>query len=157
MLPPPLQFVLALLRIATGVALLAPGIQKFAWLASPTLDAQLKLWSAAQHNPVVLKYLDFMLPHAAVLARVVVAGELALGAMLILGFLTPLAAALGFLMVANFHFASGAMLSLDYVKGQDGVVFLLIFPVLLLGRAGLSLGVDGVLGKRMGGGGAPGR
>lgn len=151
MLPPPLQFVLALLRIATGAALLAPGIHKLAWLANPTLDAQLKLWSAAQHNALVLKYLNFMLPHAPVLARVVVAGELILGVMLILGFLTPLAAALGFLMVANFHFASGAMLSLDYVTGQDGLVFLLVFPVLLLGRAGLSVGVDGLLGKRLGG------
>ena len=151
MLPPPLQFVLALLRIATGIALLGPGLTKLAWLAKPALDVKLQAWIAAQHNVVVLKYLNFMLPHASVLARVVVAGELILGAMLILGFLTPLAAALGFLMIANYHFASGAMLSLDYLTGQDGLVFLFIFPVLLLGRAGLSLGVDGVLGKRMGG------
>lgn len=156
MLPAPLQFVLAFLRIATGAALLAPGIHKLGWLANPTLDAQLKLWIGAQHNALVLKYLNFMLPHAPVLARVVVAGELVLGVLLITGFLTPLAAALGFLMVANFHFASGAMLSLDYLTGQDGLVFLFIFPVLMLGRAGLALGVDGALGKRMSGGGAKG-
>lgn len=151
---PPLQFVLALLRIATGAALLAPGLHKLAWIGNPTLDAQLKLWTAAQHNTLVLKYLTFMLAHASVLARVVVAGELMLGVLLILGFLTPVAAALAFLMIANFHFASGAMLSMDYVTGQDGLVFLLIFPVLLVGRAGLALGVDGALGKSRGGGGA---
>jgi hypothetical protein len=54
--------------------------------------------------------------------------------------------------VLNFHFASGAMLSTDYVTGQDGLVYLLVFPVLLLGRAGLALGVDGLLGRRMAGG-----
>ncbi|MBS2024616.1 MAG: DoxX family membrane protein [Deltaproteobacteria bacterium] len=157
MLAPPLQFVLALLRIAAALALLGPGLHKIGWIAHPALDAQLQQWITQAHNPLVLKYLNFMLPHANLLARIVVAGELGLGTLLLFGFLTPLAAVLGFLMVANFHFASGAMLSLDYLTGQDGLVFLFIFPVLLLGRAGSMLGVDGFIGRKMAsGGGKPG-
>ena len=45
------------------------------------------------------------------------------------------------------------MMSLDYLTGQDGLVYLLLFPVLLLGRAGLALGADGLLGRRLGAGG----
>jgi uncharacterized membrane protein YphA (DoxX/SURF4 family) len=94
-----------------------------------------------------------MIPHHAVLARVVALGELGLGAMLLLGLFTPLASALALLMVLNFHFASGALFSLEYVTGQDGLVYLLLFPVLLFGKAGIALGLDGLLGRRMSGGG----
>ena len=150
---PPLQIFLALLRIAAGVSLLGPGLHKLSWFLKPALEPQLQSWIAQAPHAVVAKYLTFLLPHAHWLARVVVVGELGLGAMLLLGLLTPLAAALAFLMVLNFHFASGALLSLDYLTGQDGLVYLLLFPVLLLGRAGLSLGADGLLGRRLSAGG----
>ena len=52
-------------------------------------------------------------------------------------------------MVANFHFASGAMFQSSYLMGQNGLVYLLIFPVLLTGRAGVGLGLDGILGRSM--------
>jgi len=145
----PLQIFLGLLRIAAGISLLGPGLHKLGWFLHPALEPYLSGWVSHAPYPFVARYLHFMLPHAAVLARVVALGELGLGAMLVLGFLTPLAAALAFLMVANFHFASGAMLSLDYLTGQDGLVYLFIFPVLLFGRAGLGVGVDGLLGRRM--------
>jgi uncharacterized membrane protein YphA (DoxX/SURF4 family) len=149
----PLQIFLALLRIAAGVSLLGPGLHKLSWFLKPALEPQLASWISHSPNLAVTKYLQLLIPHSHWLARVVVVGELGLGAMLLAGLLTPLAAALAFLMVANFHFASGAMMSLEYVTGQDGLVYLLLFPVLLLGRAGLALGVDGLLGRRMGAGG----
>jgi len=145
----PLQIFLGLLRIAAGISLLGPAFHKLSWFAHPALEPHLSGWLSHASNPLTAKYLHLVIPHSAVLARVVAAGELGLGAMLLFGFLTPLAAALAFLMVANFHFASGAMLSLDYVTGQDGLVYLLVFPALLFGRAGLALGVDGLLGKKM--------
>ena len=149
----PLQIFLALLRIAAGVSLIGPGLHKLSWFMKPALEPQLASWISHAPNVAVAKYLQFLIPHSHWLARVVVVGELGLGAMLLAGLLTPLAAALAFLMVANFHFASGAMLSLDYLTGQDGLVYLLLFPVLLLGRAGLAVGVDGLLGRRLGAGG----
>jgi uncharacterized membrane protein YphA (DoxX/SURF4 family) len=145
----PLQIFLGLLRIAAGISLIGPGLHKLSWFMHPALEPHLAGWLAHTTNPLVTRYLHFMLPHANVLARVVAVGELGLGTLLILGLFTPLAAVLAFLMVANFHFASGAMLSLDYLTGQDGLVYLFIFPVLLFGRAGLALGVDGLLGRRM--------
>jgi len=151
----PLQICLAFLRIAAGISLIGPGISKLGWFMHPALEPHLSGWLAHTTNPILSKYLHFMIPHSAVLARVVAAGELGLGALLILGLFTPLAAVLAFLMVANFHFASGAMLSLDYVTGQDGLVYLLLFPVLLFGRAGLALGADGMLGRRLSAGSKP--
>ena len=142
------QLCLALLRIAAGVTLVSTGAHKFGWFAHPALDQVFATWSSHTTNPLLQRYLAVMAPHAAVLARVVVVGELGLGAMLIAGLLTPLAAALAFVMVLNFHFASGKMFGLDYLTGMDGLVYLLIFLVLAAGRAGLALGVDGALGRK---------
>jgi uncharacterized membrane protein YphA (DoxX/SURF4 family) len=153
---PPLQFTLAFLRLAAGISLLGPGIRKFGWLMKPALEQHLAGWLAHPHNEVLTRFLKFLIPHHAVLARVVAVGELGLGTLLILGLFTPLAAVLAFLMVATFHFASGAVFSFDYLTGQDGLVFLLIFPVLLFGKAGLALGADGLLGRKMSGGGGRG-
>jgi uncharacterized membrane protein YphA (DoxX/SURF4 family) len=117
------------------------------WFTHPTLEPTLAAWAAHPHNALVAKYLALVTPHHGVFARLVVLGELGLGALLVLGFLTPLAALLAFVMVLNFHFASGQTFALDYVLGQSGLVYLLTFPVLSLGRAGTSLGLDGVLGR----------
>ncbi len=144
-----LQVLLALLRVAAGASLLGPGLHKLRWFQHPALEQQLVLWSSHIDNPLVLKYLQIVTPHSAWLARVVAFGELSVGALLVLGLLTPLAAAIAFVMVLNFHFASGAMTSLQYLGGQSGLVYLLIFPVLAIGRAGLAFGIDGVLGRNL--------
>jgi putative oxidoreductase len=144
-----LQVCLALLRIAAGVTLLGPGLSKLGWFAHPALEPILATW--AQHSPagVVTSYLHVVTPHHAALARVVAVGELGLGALLVLGLFTPLAAALAFFMVANFHFASGAMFHTSWFTGGNGLAYLLVYPVLVAGRAGIALGADGVLGRSM--------
>jgi uncharacterized membrane protein YphA (DoxX/SURF4 family) len=140
---------LAILRIATGVSLLGTGLYKLSWFARPALEPHLANWAQHAPNAAVLHYLHFVMPHHAALARVVVAAELGLGALLVLGLLTPLAALLSLIMVAQFHFASGAMFDRTYLTGQNGLAFLLIFPVLIAGGAGLAFGVDGLLGRSM--------
>jgi len=60
-----------------------------------------------------------------------------------------LAAGVALVMVAQFHLASGAMFQPTYLMGQNGLVYLLIFPVLTAGRAGVALGLDGILGRSM--------
>lgn len=137
---------LALLRIAAGVSLVLPGLHKLAWFTDPgKLEAQLSGWAAHPANPLVARYLQLVTPHHHLFARMVVLGEIGLGAMLVVGLLTPLAALLAFLMVLNFVFASGQMFSLPFYTGESALVYLLVFPVLLLGRAGTFLGVDGLL------------
>jgi uncharacterized membrane protein YphA (DoxX/SURF4 family) len=145
----PLQTVLALLRIAAGISILGPGLHKLGWFAHPELEQTLASWAEHAPNSMVLRYLHAVTPHHSLLARVVAVGEIGVGTMLILGFLTPLAAALAFVMIVNYHFASGAMFKLDYITGQNGLTYLLVFPTLFLGRAGVALGLDGVLGRSM--------
>ena len=46
---PRLQIALGLLRIATGISLLGPGLNKLGWFAHPALEPILANW--AQHAP----------------------------------------------------------------------------------------------------------
>ena len=146
---------LAFLRIAAGASLILTGLHKLAWFTDPSkLETQLVAYAVHPANALVAKYLAFVTPHHHLFARMVVLGELGLGAMLVVGLLTPLAALLAFLMVFNFVFASGQMFSLPFLTGESGLVYLLVFPVLFFGRAGTFLGVDGLMtgasGKRAG-------
>ena len=139
---------LGLLRIAAGISLLMSGLQKLSWFgSSASLDQKLADWAQHPANHVVAKYLAWVTPHSGLFARMVVLGELGLGALLILGFLTPLVALLAFLMVANFQFAGSSMFSLAYLRGQSGLAYLLIFPALMLGRAGTAIGADGIISR----------
>jgi uncharacterized membrane protein YphA (DoxX/SURF4 family) len=138
---------LALLRVAAGVSLFAAGLHKLHWFANPPLAERFAEWSQHPANAFVAKYLHFVSNHPTILGRMVVLGELGLGMLLMVGFLTPLAALLAFFMVLNYQLASGAMFSLNYITGQSGLAYLLIYPVLFLGRAGTALGVDGMLAR----------
>lgn len=140
---------LAFLRIAAGMSLLSSGLQKLAWFGSTApLDQKLADWSAHPANAIAAKYLAFVTPHHGLFARLVVVGELGLGCLLILGLLTPLAAILAFLMVAQFQLASGQIFTMAYLRGQAPFAYLLIYPVLFFGRAGTVLGLDGMLSRR---------
>ncbi len=140
---------LAFLRIAAGLSLFTSGLQKLAWFGSTApLDQKLADWAAHAHGPLMARYLAFVTPHHGLFARVVVLGELGLGMLLILGLLTPLAAVLAFVMVAQFQLASGQMFSMSYLRGQAPLAYLLIYPVLFFGRAGTAFGLDGLLSRR---------
>ena len=141
--------ILALLRIAAGLSLLMSGLQKLSWFGSSApLEQKLADWSQHPANGMVAKYLVFATAHHGLFARLVVLGEVGLGVLLIAGLLTPLAALLGFLMVLQFQFAGGRIFSMAYLRGQSGLAYLLVFPVLFFGRAGTVLGLDGFLSRR---------
>jgi len=111
-------------------------------------------WAANPANAAVAKYLGVVSQYPLTLSRLVALGELGLGTLLILGLLTPLAALLALLMVLNFQFASSQMFSLAWLRGQSGLAYVLIYPVLSFGRAGTALGLDGFLARRLRKGGA---
>jgi uncharacterized membrane protein YphA (DoxX/SURF4 family) len=139
---------LGLLRIAAGLSLLMSGLTKLAWFGSAApLDQKLADWAQHPANGVVARYLAWLAPHSGLFARLTVLGELGLGLLLIAGLLTPVAALLAFLMVANFQLASSSMFSLGYLRGQSGLAYLLVFPALMLGRAGTALGADGFISR----------
>jgi uncharacterized membrane protein YphA (DoxX/SURF4 family) len=140
---------LAALRIAAGLSLFTSGLQKLAWFGSTApLDQMLAHWAEQPANGMHAKYVSFAVAHHGLFARLVPLGELGLGALLIVGLLTPLAALLAFVMVAQFQFAAGFMFSLNYLRGQSGLAYLLIYPVLFFGRAGTAFGLDGFLSRR---------
>ncbi len=140
---------LAVLRIATGLSLFTSGLQKLSWFRTTApLDQMLAGWAAHPASPIMAKYLAFVTPHHGLFARLVVLGELGLGALLIVGLLTPVAALVAFLMVLQFQLASGQMFHLNYLRGQSALAYLFIYPVLFFGRAGTALGLDGFLAGR---------
>ena len=140
---------LAFLRIAAGLSLLMSGLQKLAWFGSAgPLDQKLADWGAHPANALMAQYFALVTAHHGLFARLVVLGELGLGALLIVGFLTPLAALLAFIMVLQFQLASGQVFALSYLRGQSAFAYLLIYPVLFFGRAGTVLGLDGMLSRR---------
>ena len=139
---------LALLRIAAGAALIMAGLGKLGWFGNPaTLQGIFQKWSASAANPLVAKYVAFVTPHVGLFSKLVPLGELGLGALLVVGFLTPLAALLAFLMTFNFYFASSQMFTKSFYQAGP-CVFLLSLLVIFAGKGGTSLGLDGILAGR---------
>jgi uncharacterized membrane protein YphA (DoxX/SURF4 family) len=140
--------VLALMRIAAGATLILAGSQKLGWFSSSVpLQQTFAKFQTGAANSLVRQYVAFVAPHAGVLSKVVVLGELGLGTLLVLGFLTPLAALLAFVMTLQFYFAA----SLPFTKGfymTGSSVLLLSFLVIFAGRGGTALGIDGILAGR---------
>jgi uncharacterized membrane protein YphA (DoxX/SURF4 family) len=129
---------LALLRILLGVFFLFEAINKLPWLLDQgPLVGRLQEWLTTAW-PANRWYLETVaLPGATIFARVVMLGELAAGLALILGVWTRLAAALAFLMVLNFHFASGAIFQYRFLTNGYGLPVLGGLLALALGGARL--------------------
>jgi uncharacterized membrane protein YphA (DoxX/SURF4 family) len=112
---------LAVLRILLGVFFLFEGAGKLAWLADHApLAARLQEWLATA-GPASRWYIQVLAPGTIVFARLVMLGELAAGVALVLGVWTRLAAALAFLMVLNFHVASGAIFQYRFLTNGYGL------------------------------------
>lgn len=113
---------LTALRIFLGVFFLFEGINRLGWLAdSGLLAKQLQEWlpNALPSNRWYLE--TVAMPGAPLFARLVVLGELALGLALVAGVWVRLAAALGFLMALNFHFASGRVFQYSFLTSGYGL------------------------------------
>ena len=102
---------------------------------SSILKSQLELWlQNAAAGSISHAYLQrFAIPGAVVLARLVPAGEFICGLALLVGFWTPIFALLAFVMVLNYHIASGAIFELSFLANRSGL------PV-LASTLGLAIG-----------------
>src|SRR3989442_13110205 len=110
-----LPIALGLLRIATGISLLGPGLQKLGWFAHPALEPILANWAQHAPNGMVVRYLHLVAPHHVGLARIVAVGGLGLGAVLGLGFFTAAAAGIPPFLVASFYFGLGPIVLVHYL------------------------------------------
>jgi len=121
--------------LMTGTAKLTRG-----FLAGGALLPQLERMAAGTPHAWYKAWLaSAVIPHEHVFAVLTALGETLAGAGLVLGALTPYAAAGGIFMVANYLFAKGWPNPAS-PHDKDFIVLLL---VILIGGAGDFLGVDG--------------
>ena len=130
---------LRLLAIAIGVFFLGMCSSKLAWLTDSSILLQkFEKIFLPKAPPMVRWYLETIcIPGAPLFARLVPLGEFAAGMALIVGFWTRMAATTALLMVLNFHFATSAFWSVDFLR--DGTGLPLLAGLLALVIAGTRL------------------
>ena len=134
----PSGYALRLLAFALGVFLIFNGLDKLSWLLDSSILAErLEGWLASAH-PASRWYVENVaVPGVPLFARVVPLAELAVGAALVLGFWTRLAASMALLMVTNFHLARGLFFSTEILT--DGVGLPVLGSLIALAMAGARL------------------
>lgn len=130
---------LRLLAVGIGIFFLGMCSTKIAWFTnSDILLQKFQMIFLPKAPPIVRWYLETVcIPGAPLFARLVPLGELAAGLSLIVGFWTRMAATVAFLMVLNFHFATSAFWSVDFLR--DGTGLPLLGGLLALAIAGSRL------------------
>jgi uncharacterized membrane protein YphA (DoxX/SURF4 family) len=129
---------LRVLSIVMGVFLLFMGINKLGWLTDAgVLASRFAEWLETA-GPASRWYLQTLaIPGAPVFARVVPLAEIAAGAALVCGYFVRGAAALAFLMVLNFHFASDVLFHYSYLTNGYGLPVLGSLMALAIGGSRL--------------------
>ena len=129
---------LRVLSICLGVFLIFEGLGKLAWFTdSGPLTGALRGW-LQEAPPTSRWYLEtFAIPGIPMFARLVPLGELLAGAALLTGFWTRGAAFAAFLMVLNFHVASGAIFQYRFLTNGFGLPVLGGLIALAIGGANL--------------------
>jgi uncharacterized membrane protein YphA (DoxX/SURF4 family) len=122
------------LRVSLGLFMIAKGLDKLAWFANANILAVKLHAFLAKATPANRWYVTLLIPGTAVFARLVPLGELGSGVSLIVGRYTRLAAVLAFLMVLNFHLATGALFRSDFPS--DGQAFPVLGGLLAVALAG---------------------
>lgn len=114
---------LRVLAVMLGVFFLGMCSTKLAWfLDSSILLNKFQTIFLPKAPSIVRWYLETVcIPGAPLFARLVPLGELAAGLALIAGFWTRMAATVALLMVLNFHFATSAFWSIDFLRDGTGL------------------------------------
>jgi uncharacterized membrane protein YphA (DoxX/SURF4 family) len=135
---------LRVLGILLGTFLIFEGLGKLAWIMdSGPLNEQLQGW-LKNAPPSSRWYLETLaIPGIPMFSRLVVIGELSAGIALVLGFWSRMAAAVAFLMVLNFHFASGRLFQYAFLTNGYGLPVLGGLLALAIGGAKLPWIVKG--------------
>lgn len=138
-----------LLRIAVGCSWVAAGAAKVAepTYASAVLAPTLARWSDLNHGPIASFIATALLPNAGVLAFALKVAELLIGVALIVGFLTRLAAFLGFLLIGAAWILQEGFTTLGgYGLGTFLIMITMLF--LTLASSGHFLAIDAIRSAR---------
>ena len=136
--------VLLPLRLLVGVMLVVSGYSKFTggWLHGDALLKTLNLWSDGQKTyPFFLPVLETARAHPKIFGTLVTAGELVVGASMVLGFLTRLFAFLGAVMLFSFALGAGQGL----LPPGNAILMGAALFTFLLAPPGRALGLDQAL------------
>jgi len=113
---------LRILAVMLGVFFIAMSFSQIAWLIDGGILLRTFQLSLEKAPPSVRWYLETVcIPGAPIFARLVPIGELCAGVALIAGVRTRMAATVAFLMVLNFHFATGAFWSPAFLRDGTGL------------------------------------
>ena len=137
---------LAVLRVYVGYYMLTQGVRKFQrdfpkgdWIGRqigdiPTLD--LYPWYKAFLQ-------NYVVPHSELFGYLVMIGEIAVGACLLLGLLTRLSALVGLFMLINYYLGPGMARGGAMIAQQQ--TFIIALAIFVLANPGRTLGLDGLL------------
>jgi len=111
-----------------------------------SLHETLVKWAGGEAYAIYAPFLrNVVIPHAGLFAPMVVFGELAVGAALLVGCATRLAALGGLFLCGNFLLAGGTPL----LSTERPVVFGLLLITIFLTAAGRALGLDALLKRKL--------
>lgn len=127
-------------RLYAGYFFLKYGLQKATGgFGGAALRETLTKWAGETRYGFYVPFLKSVaIPHAETFALLVMLGEIVVGAALLVGFATRLAALGGLFLCLNFLFGSGVRL----VSTEPPVVFALLLLTVYLTAAGRALGLD---------------
>lgn len=135
---------LTVLRVFLGIMFLASAWPKLSPGYPPQLVRMLE--STVGAHPIYQEFArQILLPRAAIFALLIAWGELLVGICLVLGLATRVAAALGFLLAANFMLGEGAWF---WTPSSSYAAWAVISLALMVGAAGRTRGLDAFLAKR---------
>lgn len=146
---PSMAWALLLLRLFVGGMFLRAGVEKWSWLGTTNLSSTLTKWTSGGSPAAYSTYIPFLsryiLPHANNYTYLVVFGELLVGALLILGLATRLAALPALLMSINYLLATW---NIGFEWQGINEAFIAIELALLLAGAGRFCGIDMALARK---------
>jgi len=137
---------IALLRLYVGYYFLQQGIKKFQrdFPKGDWIGRQIGDLAALDLYPWYKKFfLDYVAPNHELVGYLVTAGEITVGACLLLGLFTRLSALAGLFLVINYYLAIGMARGGAQLAQQH--TFIVVLAIFLLSNPGRTLGLDGLL------------
>ena len=146
---------LAALRIYVGYYLFIQGIRKFQrdFPKGDWIGRQIGDLATLDIYPWYKNFLQsYVVPHSEIFGYLVMIGEIAVGACLLLGLFTRVNALVGLFMLINYYLGPGTARGGAMIAQQQ--TFIILLAIFVLANPGRTLGLDGLLfrggGKGMG-------
>lgn len=137
---------LSVLRIYVGYYILAQGIRKFLrdFPKGDWIGRQIGDIGTLDVYPWYRSFLqNYVVPHSELFGYLVMIGEIAVGACLLLGFFTRFSACIGLFMLINYYLGPGMARGGAPLAQQQ--TFIIALAVFVLANPGRTLGLDGLL------------